>query len=281
MLLTACADAEHDPAMVPAVSVKVTITGNGKAWVIAPDAQPAFSELNVDVVAANDVADPARDVAVAGAASLGHIGLQAAAPACSVTGCQWHMPSVALTGASMGLMAVVSDARKNETVWQTTYSMIVNPNQIGDNIALGGAIDASAPGYVMAQTSLGRLASALSIPAADLVRRGVFVGRLWSGRGEGTGFAPGVAGAKIVLGETAGFAPTLLYVNDNVTDLSTSGTTNIDGLFVLVGPDNSAGATSFAVPLSVTQTAAQGTYTHNVAIVRPGTLVTMPIIPRR
>ena len=281
----ACVDSSSGgTAAVPATAIKVTITGTGTSWVIAPDPSPGFSQLKVDVFAANDVANPAADIASGGAASLGHINIESAATSCEVTGCQWHLPSVPLVGASMGLMAAVADARATGPVWQTTYSMIVNPNQIQDNIVLGSPISASAPGYVLPTVSVTRLAAALKISATDLLSRGVCLGLVWAGRGEGTGFASGVGGATITLGVTSGAAPDLYYVNDAISDLSNTSTTNQDGLFVLVGAAATAGVTpttSYAVPIVVAQATSAGTFVNNVAIVRPGALTVVPIIPRR
>lgn len=279
----ACADADATAAgKMPATAIKSTITGVAKLWLIAPDPDPGFSQLNVDMFAADALASPATDIAPSGAASLGHMAVQSASTACSETGCQWHMPSVPLTGAALGLMAAVSDARANNPVWQTTYSLIVNPDQVQDNIVLGSAVDASAPGYVLAATSMARLAGVLHMAEGDLLARGVCLGLVWSTRGEGSGIGRGFAGATVALGGSAGPLPSIFYVNDAITALAPGGTTKADGLFVLVGPEPGAAApASYAVPITVGQAATVGSFVGNVAIVRPGVLTVMPIIPSR
>jgi hypothetical protein len=286
LLLAACGssvDSFATPKGPVAAQPLVTITGKGRSMLIPPTyPSPGFAKINLDLVRTADVANPNSDVAPAGRDSLGHMALQTAAPSCEIDGCQWHMRQVAISDAPMGLMAVLSDARTTQPVWHTTYAQVVNPNQIKDSLTQATAINASAPGYMLAHAAVEKLATLLMVTPDEMVARGVCIGLVWAGRGEGTGYAKGVEAARVAIADAnAKSVPTVVYLNDALTTVVTTGT-NTDGLFVLLGPLHPATPVlSYSVPLTITNASAAGVFDNTVAIVRPGAVTVMPMIPRR
>jgi hypothetical protein len=260
----------------------VTVTGHGKVMMVpAHQSSPGLSAVNVDVMALDALLDPKVSIAPQGPASLGHMAMQSASTACEDEGCLWTMPRVELAQASAGLVAVTADARAAGALWATTYAGIVNPNQVFDSSARGTPIDASAPGYVLAQASIVKLAELLGLDGPTLVARGVFIGRVWSSRGEGEGMGTPVAGAAVTVAEAQATAPAVYYLNDALTALARNGT-NQDGLFVMVGAPDAPVPPSYRVPLTLSQLGgSRAVYAEPFAVIRPGAIVTLPIIPRR
>ena len=260
----------------------VTVTGHGKVMMIpATQISPGLSQVTVDVMTLDAIADPNTIIEPKGPASLGHVTMQTASTACEVEGCPWIMQGVELAQANAGLVAVTADMRAVGPLWATTYAGIVNPNQVLDSWARGTPVEASAPGYVLAQASVNKLAELLGTDAAALVARGVFIGRVWSSRGEGEGLGTPVAGATITVAAPNAVSPTVHYLNDGLTALSQSGT-NQEGLFVMVGAADAPTPASYRVPLTLARLGgSNAVYTAPYAVVRPGSIVTLPIIPRR
>lgn len=284
-----CVSAPEGAAAAQTVDqASVTVTAAGISWLIPPSTpSPGFADLEVDVMSVASLATPGTDIAASGNASLGHIPLQSASASCEVAGCQWHLPDVLIAPTSGGLMSLLSDTRASGAVWHDTYALMVNPNQILDSVRLGSPISAFAPSYVLANTGIDKLAALLSTDANALLAKGLCLGLVWSGRGEGTGIAPGFAGATIEATTASGTALDVYYFNDAMTQLSTSGT-NQAGLFVLVGQSAAADGnqtvetpSTYSVALTISRAQSAGNYQDNVAIVRPGVVTVMPMIPRR
>ena len=284
--MTSCVSAPPDAASTTpaAAQARVIVTSTGKSKLMPANAvSPGFENLNVDLMTVDALIDPNAAVAPGGASSLGQIPMQAASPQCEVMGCQWNMSGVLIKAQNRGLMSVVSDTRA-APVWHTTYALVVNGNQILDNVQQGSAIRTFAPAYVLAEAAVTKLAQLVGTDPNTLVARGACVGLVWNGRGEGTGIAPGFAAATVALGATGGTLPDLYYLNDALDTVTTTGT-NQDGLFVLVGPDLSqpgaVAPTTYAVPITVNRATSAGVFENNIAIVRPGIVTVVPIIPRR
>lgn len=264
---------------------QVTITANSKSRLMPKNAvTPGFSKLTAEIMTVDALAGSANDVSIGGPASLGSVPITAASSACETTGCRVTFPRVVIDSTLAGLMTVVSDSRGENTLWHTTYTTAVNANQVIERARSGGAIDTSAPAYVLAESALPALGKLLGADANTLVARGLCLGLVWSDRGEDTGEGKGFAGARIKLGDTGGTAPSLYYLNDDLNLLSTSGT-NQEGLFVLVGPDVFAqgyvAPKNYSVPLTVQNATSVGVFSDARAIVRPGVVTVVPIIPRR
>jgi hypothetical protein len=290
LLFTACISGPEPGDGGGGGGVSVNLAGRARAWRIPDtDTAVAFGRLDVDVFRLRDVADPSRDIAPGSATSLRHLALQSASEACEVYGCQWSASGVPLADASEGLMVAVSDARaEGQTAWQSTYALAFNANQILDAQRAPGTIAAAGMGYVLPQTSVARLALAMGVSAGELVARGACIGLLWEDRGEGRGYGTGLGGASIVVGPTAGPAPEVIYLNDALTQRNNANRTNQDGVFVLLGAAAPAPAAepaeapgSWAVPIAVQNTPEMARYVGNVAVVRPGAITVVPIIPRR
>jgi hypothetical protein len=285
-LLTSCVTAPGDAASTtPAdLQAKVTVTSTGRSKLMPANAtSPGFGNLKVDLMTLDALVDPNAVVTPGGPASLGQIAMQSASPQCEVIGCPWNMTDVQIKSTNRGLVSVVTDGHSTP-VWHTTYALVVNGNQVLDNVKLASPIRSFAPAYVLAEAAVTKLAQLVGTDAATLVQRGVCLGLVWSGRGEGTGIAPGFAGAAVQLGATGGTLPDLYYLNDALDAISTTGT-NQDGLFVLVGPDlsqkSAVAPTTYGVPITVDRATSAGVFDNNVAIVRPGIVTVVPIIPRR
>lgn len=289
-LLAGCVDAvkNADGAVDKGNGVtrsQITVTANSKSRLMPSNAvSPGFDRLTAGIMTVDDVADPASDITPMGPASLSLVPLTAASSSCESTGCKFTFPRLVIDSSLHGLMSVVTDDRGANSAWHTTYSTIINSNQIIDRARSGGAIDTFAPAYVLAESALPALGKLLKIDANALVARGLCLGLVWSSRGEGTGEGSGFASARIELGDTGGTAPSLYYLNDAMNLVVQTGT-NSDGLFVLLGPDlsqaGSVAPKSYYVPLTVKNALSAGVFNDAYAIVRPGVVTVVPIIPRR
>lgn len=249
----ACGSETASPSPGAVASTKVSLAASTQALrVPATETLPSFRNMLLQVYDAAGIWNDPNGGAAPAATPLYAGVVTSAGDDCVLEGCAAPISSIAIGGAGPNLVGRIwGNDPTTRALWAPVYTNIVNATNLQQSQRTRTALNATAPAYALSTRALQEIARLLSLSTDALVARGLLIGIVASqdAKNYAGGLPSPVAGARITLTASQAAQMTLYYPNTAYTNPQAGTSTNDDGVFWLVGNDDTAplGTTTLAI----------------------------------